>query len=98
MNRGRGKNYTKFNVTVDASKCKNPSSCAICIAVCPHSVFFARPVSGGMMGRRTSVSYMIIAYQKDYCDGCMRCAEGCPEGSIEVKPEYIFSPHSSSQA
>jgi len=58
--------------------CGNCFSCDNCYAVCPDNAV----VKLGMPGEPYAIDL-------DYCKGCGLCAEECPAGAIDMRPEEI---------
>lgn len=79
-------------ILVDEVRCK---SCAKCVRVCPLGVLSMRPCPYSIYD-----GIMISVDRPEYCIGCLKCENACPDMAIFVKDkkEFAYPKHSKETA
>jgi ferredoxin len=73
-----------MKIKIDKLKCKNPDTCMKCIQICPVKIFVLQPIGAPKMSSYVK-TWRIKTICEAMCNGCMECAEICPEQCIRVE-------------
>lgn len=81
----------KTRISIDYSRCGDgtgvdPRSCCACLRACKPAVFLLHETLGAMeQNPYDPQKWRVTPLWPDLCNGCMKCAELCPQGAVTVK-------------
>ena len=72
-------------IVVDDAKCPDALACRKCLLVCPTRVLGLGTSVGPQKYRETDSQHFIVrGVREQFCTACMKCADVCPNGAIQV--------------
>ena len=75
-------------IVVDDAKCPDPLACRKCLLVCPTRMLGLGTAVGPQKYREIDSQHFIVrGVREQFCTACMKCAEICPHGAIQVTVE-----------
>ncbi len=71
-------------IKIKVVECNEPKKCSKCVKSCPAKVLVLKPTGTKKLSDYVKKWYIRPLY-KNYCNGCMRCVELCPENCIKIE-------------
>ncbi|MGQ9572150.1 MAG: 4Fe-4S binding protein [Dehalococcoidia bacterium] len=72
-------------IVVDDAKCPDALACRKCLLICPTRVLGLGTDVGPQKYQELEPEHFIVrGVREQFCTACMKCAEVCPYGAIQV--------------